>query len=73
MSEDEHKCHCSHVVILVTDHRRISWAVGLLFALLLGFAFHELTAMDRAHIRASEPMGRDGERLAPDRVEEPSR
>lgn len=73
MSDEEHKCHCAHVTVIVHDFKRINWAIGLVFALVVAWVTHEAISMMSQHIRDDVGPGRSGERLAPDRIEEPGR
>lgn len=85
---DEPKCHCSHVMLMrhdwrkvdweglshgLRDLKRINWAVGAIFLMVAGIAVKEVWATEKSHIREDAPAGRNGEVLAPDRIEEPTR
>lgn len=69
MDDEEHKCHCHHVVVVLHDFKRINWAIGLLFAASIAIMVKEAWSMERAHIRDDSPPARSGERLFQDRVE----
>lgn len=73
MGDDDHTCHCAHVVVVMHDFKRINWAIALVFATVLVWITHEAISMESSHIRGDAGPGRSGERLAPDRIEEPGR
>lgn len=68
MNDPEHKCHCSHVVVVMHDFKRINWAIGIVFAAVLATMVHEVWAMEKSHVREDAAPGRNGERLFEDRV-----
>ena len=72
MSHDEDKCHCSHVVVIQTKVTLAQWFLGIIAAAAIAALIASVGSLFSLHIK-SEPVGRSGERLAPDRVDEPTR
>ena len=73
MGDEDHKCHCPHVAIIVHDFKRIEKVSWMLIAGILAVLGKEAYGVMTSHIRATSAPAYDGERLAPDRVEEPTR
>ncbi len=71
MSDAEHKCHCSHVVVVVNDLKRMERLAWIFVVALVGVLVHWVTGAMGSHVSGAEIHGRQGERLAPDRIEEP--
>lgn len=72
MSEDEHKCHCGHVVVIQTKLSIAQWFIGFALLAAVGGLMSSVGNLFSLRIK-SEAVGRSGERLAPDRVDEPTR
>lgn len=74
MSDDhDHKCHCSHVVVVVNDLKRVERLAWIVIVAIVGVLVHRVTGAMGSHESSSVSVGRPGERLAPDRVDEPGR
>lgn len=71
--DDEDKCHCRHMDRVLHDFRRIERAAWILFAAIVGILLKEAWSMMTFHVRSDLPAVHSGERLAPDRVDEPTR
>jgi len=73
VSDTEHKCHCSHVVVVVNDLKRMERLAWIVVVALVGVLVHRVTNAMGAHEGGAAPVWRQGERLAPDRIDEPAR
>lgn len=71
MSDEEHKCHCPHVVVILHDFKRIEKVAWILIVGILAVLGKEAWATMTSHIRDEAPVGRSGERMFPDRADEP--
>lgn len=69
MNDEDHKCHCSHVVVVLHDFKRIEKVAWILIVGILAMLGKEFVSAMKSHIREEAPTSRYDERLAPDRVE----
>ena len=80
-------CHCRHVAFIerdlgkvdwealshgMRDLKRINWVISAVVLLGVGIAVREVWSAEKSHIRDEAPIGRQGERMAPDRVADPN-
>lgn len=70
MSDEEHKCHCAHFVVIQTQFKAVSWVLGALIVAVLAVAGTLVAEFISHRMSWSEP-SRDGERLFLDRVSKP--
>lgn len=72
VSDDDHKCHCGHVVVIQTKLGIAQWLIGIVAAAAIAGLLASVGNLFSLRIK-SDAVGRSGERLAPDRVDEPGR
>lgn len=72
MSDDEHKCHCNHVVVIQTKLGIAQAFIGIATTAAIIGLLASVGNLFSLRIK-SDAVGRSGERLAPDRVDEPGR
>lgn len=69
MSDDtEHKCHCSHVVVIQTKVTIAQWLIGIAGAAAIGALITSVGNLFSLHIRTDPPPASSAERTFPDRV-----
>ena len=73
MSDEDHRCHCPHVAIILHDFKRIEKVSWMLIAGILAVLGKEAYGVMTSHIRETSAPARDGERLGSDRIEQPPR
>lgn len=71
MSDEEHKCHCSHVVVVVHDLRRAERFVWIMIVACIGVLVHAAAGAMGSHVSEVTPEGRPGERMGSDHVPKP--
>lgn len=74
MSDDNtnpDRCHCHHVVELKVKVSLAQWFIAILAVAMLGLFMSKLGELISLRLKDPPPAGHSGERLFPDRVEEP--
>lgn len=70
MSDENHECHCAHVVVIQTKLTVAQWFIGVLAVAFVSLLVSQVGSLISLRVRA-EPVARSGDRLGADRVPEP--
>lgn len=68
MTDAEHKCHCSHVVVVVHDLKRAERLVWILIVAVVAALVHMAAGAMGSHVREAPPPSSSSERLFEDRA-----
>lgn len=68
MSEDEHKCHCSHVIVIQTKLTIAQWFIGVFGTAVIVLVISQIGQLVNLRIRTDPPPSSASEKLFLDRV-----
>ncbi len=71
MSDEHHTCHCSHVVVVVNDLKRMERLAWIVVVAVVGVLVHWVTGAMGSHVEPTAATGRPDERMGSDRVPRP--